>query len=161
MIRPWYVLSDLLNGMGLHSRAARVKLIALKADMFAAAERAARNPDPVTKERLGRLNMDLEWAFDRLAFFAGGNLVERGAVLNIEPPIPPPDGTENEYWRTSRFTGKQVLTDRAITELRAKVRAEERERRDDFLAWAPAVTGFVTAVTGLIGVVIGLVATLK
>jgi len=157
--RFWYLVSDGLNRAGFRRRAAMVKLIALKADTVAMGEGLRRSPqDAAVLQLRTRLSDETAWAYERIAYFNMVDLFERAAFLQLGVPDPPPDGQRNEYWTIGRFTRLPVLSDLGTATVRSAVRTEERERRDDLLAWAPVVTGLVTALAGLGGVIIGILA---
>ena len=48
-----------------------------------------------------------------------------------------------------------------MTELRATIRKEEKERREVFEWWVKVIGGFITIGTGLVGALIGLVSVWK
>ncbi len=54
-----------------------------------------------------------------------------------------------------------MLTPEAMTELRAAIRKERRERRETVDSWAKIIGRIITICTGLVGAIIGLVAVWK
>ena len=64
---------------------------------------------------------------------------------------------EDENWRHSMTVG-HVLTTAGVARVRKEIREERTARRERFIAWAPVLTGLVTALIGLLGVVVALVA---
>ncbi len=69
--------------------------------------------------------------------------------------LPTPPITEKEEgWEESGFSGRHVLTNKGITELRSLIRQEKRERYELIFRW-------VSILIGLIGAIIGLVAVLN
>lgn len=66
----------------------------------------------------------------------------------------PPITEKEERWEESGFSGRHVLTNKGITELRSLIRQEKRERYELMFRW-------VSILIGLIGAIIGLVAVLN
>jgi hypothetical protein len=64
-------------------------------------------------------------------------------------------GERSSKWRRSTTYGGLILTDDAIRELRAALRADRRERLEIVRSWVATI---VPGLTGLIGVIIGLLA---
>lgn len=63
----------------------------------------------------------------------------------------------NSKWRRAK-TGRHLLTDEVLRELRVAVRAERRERLEIVRTWVVTIVPGFTALTGLIGAIIGLLA---
>lgn len=67
--------------------------------------------------------------------------------------LPYPSYREGEDpWERGHFTGKRYLTEKGISELRSRIRKEDRERFDLFLKIAAGLTGVIGALTGLIAI---------
>jgi hypothetical protein len=66
-------------------------------------------------------------------------------------PIPPIT-KEDERWEQSGFSGRHVLTNRGITELRSLIRQEKREKYELIFRWSPILIGLIGAIIGLISV---------
>jgi len=158
----WYRLSDSANWLGFNGAAAHLQLKALKGDTGATGDRARKEPNnPAHRKRLDQLALDTGYQFERLRNFKSVDLIERAARLYIEGPALPPEGEESEFWAVGEFFRARVLTDKGMEHVRSRVYAREREEREALIAWAPAVTGLVTALAGLIGVAIGFVSLMK
>ncbi len=91
-------------------------------------------------------NVQLRNIRDEIRLLTSEYFVRRAAKLVI--PVP-------DDWQEVGILDRRLsLTPNALHELRAKVRAEERDRTDMFFK-------FAAALTGVIGVTIGLVSVLK
>lgn len=79
--------------------------------------------------------------------------------------LPAPGLNDKNKWipkeDLNTFENWSVLTPEAMTDLRAAIRKERREQREELESWAKIVGAFMTILTGLVGAVIGLVAVLK
>jgi|SRR5215211_392949 len=75
-----------------------------------------------------------------------------GKAEQLLLPVPSRDSSA---WKTA-MTGGRYLNEEAIGTLRAAIREEKKSRREQILAWLPAVG----TVTGIIGALIGLFAIL-
>lgn len=79
--------------------------------------------------------------------------------------LPTPDRSDQSKWiskeNLNTFENWSVLTPEAMTELRAAIRKERRERREVVESWAKVVGAIITILTGLVGAAIGLVAVWK
>jgi hypothetical protein len=79
--------------------------------------------------------------------------------------LPTPDRGDESKWISkddlNSFENWSVLTPEAMTELRAAIRKERRERRETVESWAKIIGTIITICTGLVGAVIGLVAVWK
>ena len=64
---------------------------------------------------------------------------------------------EDENWRRS-MSFHRVLTTAGVARVRKEIREERNARRERCIAWAPVLTGLVTALAGLLGVAVALVA---
>ena len=79
--------------------------------------------------------------------------------------LPRPRYSEATKWEEADeyvpHGNKFVLTPEAMMELRATIRKERRERRENAEFWLKMIGGFVAIVTGLVGALIGLFSILK
>lgn len=93
---------------------------------------------------------------ERITFHTSQELVEKALLYQLTAPPRPQAGGSNEFWTQSRLGA--VLTERGFEDLRPRVRAEEKERREVRLSlavWIGALTGLVGALTGLVAVLKG------
>ena len=74
--------------------------------------------------------------------------------------LPTPDYGAGERWE-QQLDGSYALTPEAMTELRAAIRKERRERREVIEWWVKVVGGAIGILTGLVGALIGLIAIWK
>jgi|SRR6516164_9115082 hypothetical protein len=75
----------------------------------------------------------------------------RGFLMGDIVGEPDPDSK----WRRAK-TGRHLLTDEALRELRVALRADRRERLEIVRAWIAAIGPGLAGLTGLIGAIIGL-----
>ena len=71
--------------------------------------------------------------------------------------IPIPDFRGSKIWKyTNEKTRSRhlILTDKGISELRAAIRKEKRERREPYVIWISLVIGLIAATTGLLAVIL-------
>lgn len=61
---------------------------------------------------------------------------------------------ENRKWTTGEVTGKTYLTPQALTALRSAVRAEEKERRDEWLPYLSLSLSVVALCVSLLSLII-------
>lgn len=69
--------------------------------------------------------------------------------------VPQPGLDEEEMWEESPVTGKRLLTSKGISELRAAIRKERRERSEHLWMWLAGLTGLVGALSGLMALLKG------
>jgi hypothetical protein len=63
--------------------------------------------------------------------------------------VPLPDRNDKEMWQEQPLSRKRILSSKGIWELKKLIRQEKRERREGFVVWLAALTGFFGAITGL------------
>jgi hypothetical protein len=88
---------------------------------------------------------------EQVRYLIGRYLLDEANRLIITTPAREENGPE---WVQSRYSDRWLLSDPAINDLRAKIRAEKKARAERVLMWLPVVG----AITGLLGVLTGLVA---
>jgi hypothetical protein len=101
---------------------------------------------------------ELQWARNKL---------ESDALLRQadELYLPRPDYNDKTKWRANDdeyypLEG-YVLTHEAMAELRATIRKDRKERREEFEWWVKIISGGLTILTGFVGALIGLAAIWK
>jgi hypothetical protein len=88
-----------------------------------------------------------------------GSLIDEADKLHLPRPHP----SDDDKWE-ERPTGTSfgdVLTLEAMTDLRATIRREKRERRETVEWWVKTLGGIIGIITGLVGALIGLVSVWK
>jgi len=66
--------------------------------------------------------------------------------------LPRPDFSAEGMWVESNITGRRHLSPEGISELRAKIRQERRERSENVRMWLVGLTGVIGALAGLVAV---------
>ena len=92
-------------------------------------------------------------------------LVSRNLISEADKlHLPRPKTSERQKWDGNsppHVPYTYVLTPAAMTEVRATIRKEKRERRETVEWWVKIAGGLITIGTGLVGALIGLVAVWK
>ncbi|MFQ6027302.1 MAG: hypothetical protein ACE5Q6_07400 [Dehalococcoidia bacterium] len=70
----------------------------------------------------------------------------------LEIPVPEINDTDGTWERGQTFPGR-FLTDLGVSNLRAAIRAEQRERYESWSRWIALTIGLIGAATGLVAVV--------
>lgn len=98
---------------------------------------------------------DVDLIDDEIDQLHSNYLIRRAHRYFLAIPEFKPKGAD---WEESQITGGWRLTRPAFEVLRAKVRAEEKERRGPWqnaVLWVTATTGLIGALTGLISAIHG------
>lgn len=91
--------------------------------------------------------MDLEEVDDEIARLLSARLREQADKYFLPEP---PFTSESGDWIQSRITGGWHLSRKAIADLRAAIRKEQKERVELFLTLTASLTGIIGAVIGLV-----------
>ncbi len=105
-----------------------------------------------------------EWSFEagmlkeELEAIATNKLRKQAHRLKVPFPSPPygSDEFETEEWKRGIHFGEWYLKPSGHVKVRAAIRAEQKERREAWLAWVAPATGLIGAITGLIAVLLTL-----
>ena len=86
---------------------------------------------------------------DKIRLLTSTHLFQKAHKLIVQSP----DHRDEELWTRSLTSyGRLILTEKGINELRERIHAEQKRRRDAFLPWLGALTGIIAALTGLFAV---------
>jgi hypothetical protein len=131
----------------------------LEKEATEAAEESKRKKDHSIAEEWHTIN---SWELDSIDAEIKHN--DSRALLDEAQKLylPTPGPADKDKWvpkeDLNTFENWSVLTPEAMTELRAAIRKERRERREVVESWAKVVGAIITILTGLVGAAIGLVA---
>ncbi len=71
--------------------------------------------------------------------------------------LPLPDFNDEEMWEEDCFyQTRYVLTTKGLSLVRAQIRKEKKERRDQYLPWLALLTGLIAALAGLVSGLVSL-----
>ncbi|HZT34456.1 MAG TPA: hypothetical protein VFA15_00940 [Nitrososphaera sp.] len=88
---------------------------------------------------------------DEINSLVTGHLCEMASQLML----PVPEHEEKGMWQEAEHRhNRWVLSVKGAAELRAAIRKEQRESREQFVIWASLLTGIIGALTGLISILI-------
>lgn len=108
---------------------------------------------------------DHSWEYDSIKWdrkeLISNSLLEQADELDLPRPPYADKSKWEEADEYSPDAGKLVLAPEAMTELLAKIRKEQRERRETAEFWLKALGSVIAILTGLVGTLIGLVSLLK
>jgi hypothetical protein len=82
-------------------------------------------------------------------------LVSKSERLLIALPRIDEDQIDNEKWRWSPRLGQYYLTPEGMTEVRAAIRADKKERSEVARSWLPGLTGLIGVLIGLLAIILG------
>lgn len=134
----------------------RRKLLRQLDEIALAHEKARSELRTASADDLRRLSDDFHFehslADDELRRLTTRYVVAEANRLMIPTPEFIADGGD---WQESDLTpGHYYLKTPALCALRAAIRAEKKEVRDQWLSWVPAITGLVGALTGLAAILL-------
>jgi len=66
--------------------------------------------------------------------------------------IPLPRHSDDELWEEASYLSSRYLTLKGFSQLRAAVRAEQKEQQDMILRWIPPIVGLLGTITELVAV---------
>lgn len=132
----------------LHALKERDKLTAPYDKQYKAAKKAEPN-NPHLAEIYNEIDLDLNILDTEIEDIHSRYLFRK--VLNLGIPFPYIQ-PRHKYWTQPGIGGPIVLTTEGKYEIRKLIRAEQKARREPFLAWAGWIVGILGALTGLVSV---------
>ncbi len=104
-----------------------------------------------------------QWEYDSI-YWSRKELVSNALLEEADRLyLPRPQYSDKTKWEEAdEYTdnpGQRVLTPEAMAELRATIRKERRERRENIEFYIKLMGGIIAIATGLVGALIGLVST--
>jgi hypothetical protein len=88
--------------------------------------------------------------FDQIALLQTQRLLEQAQHYLVPIPSNEIQGNIVQHWVQSKISGRFWLTPKSMVDLRALIRAEQKDRWDFWSRWVPIVFGLIGATTGLV-----------